>query len=96
VLHYPHVHIVGSEIKVWNQPSEFDIDFELLADAEGWHHSTLDLCVMKQSSEDKVHFEVQYSRRKADSVRYATYQSLWIVTRKEGRWGIQCRSILFT
>jgi hypothetical protein len=96
VLHYPHVHIVGSQMNVWNQPPDFDIDFEALADAEGWHHSTLDLCVMKQSSEDKVHFEVQYSRHRADVGRYATYQSLWIVTRREGRWGIQCRSILLT
>jgi hypothetical protein len=93
-LHYPHVHFAGHEAKVWNEPTDFHIDFDALAATEGWHHSTLDLCIMRQSSEDKIHFEIQYSRHKADSGRYATYQSVWIVTRKEGRWGIQCRSIL--
>ncbi len=93
-LNYPHVHMVGNELEMWNAPSDFHIDFDALAAHEGWHHSTLDLCVMKQVSEDKVHFEVQYSRYREGTVRYATCQSLWIVTRKAGHWGIQCRSIL--
>lgn len=93
-LHYPHVHFAGHEVKVWNNPMDFQIDFDALTAAEGWHHSTLDLCVMRQSSDDKIHFEIQYSRHNAGSGRYATYQSLWIVTRKEGRWGVQCRSII--
>jgi len=93
-LHYPHIHIVGQDVKVWNDPLDFHIDFDVLSAGEGWHHSTLDLCVMRQSSPDKIHFEIQYSRHSTESGRYATYQSLWIVTRNEDRWGIQCRSIL--
>jgi len=93
-LHYPHVHIAGHEVKVWHHPLDFQMDFDALTASEGWHHSTLDSCVMRQSSGDKFHFEIRYSRHKGDSGRYATYQSLWIVTQKEGRWGIQCRSIL--
>jgi hypothetical protein len=93
-LHYPHIHFAGPEVTVWAEPTDFHIDFDALAAAEGWHHSTLDLCAMRQSSADKIHFEIQYSRHTADSGRYATYQSLWIVTRREGHWGIQCRSIL--
>ncbi len=93
-LNYPHVHIAGQDVRVWHQPADFVIDFEELAASEGWKYSTLDSCAMRQSSEEKVHFEVQYSRHRADSTRYATYQSLWIVTRRDGRWGIQCRSIL--
>jgi len=93
-LHYPHVHIAGHEVKVWHHPLDFQMDFDALSISEGWHHSTLDSCVMRQSSEDKFHFEIRYCRHKADSGRYATYQSLWIVSQKEGRWGIQCMSIL--
>ncbi len=93
-LHYPHIHIAGPEVMVWVEPADFQIDFDALTAAEGWHHSTLDLCLMRQGNPDKIHFEIQYSRHNAESGRYATYQSLWIVTRKEGRWGIQCRSVL--
>ncbi len=47
---------------------------------------------MRQHDEVKVHFEVVFSRYKADGTKYATYQSLWVSTRKDGRWGIQARS----
>jgi hypothetical protein len=35
---------------------------------------------------------VVFSRYKADGTKYATYQSLWMVTKKEGAWGVQARS----
>lgn len=91
-LIYPHVHFAGNEVRIWNSPQDFHIDFDGLSAAEGWHHSTLDLCVTRLASKDKIHFEIQFSKYAADSRRYATHQSLWIVTHKEGRWGIQCRS----
>ena len=91
-LHYPHIQIAGSEVSVLNDPESFQIDFQLLA-SEGWTYSTVDSCVMKQNCHEKVHFEVQLSMHRANDSRYATYQALWIVTKVEGVWGIQCRSI---
>ena len=47
---------------------------------------------MRQNDAMKVHYEVVFSRYKADGTKYATYQSLWISTLKDGQWGIQARS----
>jgi hypothetical protein len=91
-LHYPHIQIAGSELSILNDPEAFQIDFQSLAN-EGWTYSTLDSCSMKQSCDEKVHFEVQLSMHRPNDSRYATYQALWIVTRIEGIWRIQCRSI---
>jgi len=91
-LHYPHIQIAGNELSILNDPESFQIDFQSLA-GEGWTHSTLDSCTMRQSCDEKVHFEVQLSMHKATTPRYATYQALWVVTKKDGVWGIQCRSI---
>ena len=91
-LHYPHIQIAGNDVNILYNPESFDIDFQLLAD-EGWTHSTLDSCEMRQSCDEKVHFEIQLSMHKAKEARYATYQALWIITENEGSWGIQCRSI---
>jgi hypothetical protein len=91
-LHYPHIQIAGNDMGILNEPESFQIDFQSLA-ADGWTHSTLDSCEMRQSCDEKVHFEVQLSMHKANVARYATYQALWIVTKQEGTWGIQCRSI---
>jgi hypothetical protein len=91
-LHYPHIQIAGNDVSILDAPESFQIDFQLLAN-EGWTYSTLDSCVLKQSCNEKVHFEIQLSMHRANDSRYATYQALWIVTRQEGVWGIQCRSI---
>jgi hypothetical protein len=91
-LHYPHIQIAGNELSILNDPESFQIDFQSLS-SEGWTYSTLDSCIMRQSCDEKVHFEVQLSMNKATISRYATYQALWVVTKKEGIWGIQCRSI---
>jgi hypothetical protein len=91
-LHYPHVQIAGNQISILDNPESFQIDFQSLAN-EGWIYSTLDSCTMRQSSDEKVHFDIQLSMHRANDSRYATFQALWIVTRIEGAWGIQCRSI---
>jgi hypothetical protein len=59
-LHYPNIQIAGNEIIILNGPESFQIDFQLLAN-EGWTYSTLDSCSMRQSCNEKVHFEVQLS-----------------------------------
>jgi hypothetical protein len=91
-LHYPHIQIAGNDVTILENPESFQIDFQSLA-SEGWTHVTLDSCAMRQNCDEKVHFEVQLSMHKGSEARYATYQALWIVTRKDGVWGIQCRSI---
>jgi ketosteroid isomerase-like protein len=91
-LHYPHIQIAGNDVTILEDPESFQIDFQSLA-SDGWTHVTLDSCAMRQNCDEKVHFEVQLSMHKGSESRYATYQALWIVTRKDGAWGIQCRSI---
>ncbi len=63
-----------------------------LTKKEGWQHSTLDSLEVIHISKIKVHFNIQFSRYKADGSRYAVYKSLWIMTKENGRWGIQARS----
>jgi hypothetical protein len=91
-LNYPHIQIAGSDLSILNDPTEFQIDFQALAN-EGWTYSTLDSCTMRQFCDEKVHFELQLSMHRANDARYATYQAIWIVTKQDGIWGIQCRSI---
>jgi hypothetical protein len=89
-LQFPHVRIAGNELTVWHDPSEFRIDFEHLA-AEGWQYSTVDSCSLRLMSGNQAHFDVRHATRKSDGSRNRNYQSLWIMTWKDGRWGVQCR-----
>jgi hypothetical protein len=92
-LHYPHVRINESGgVNVWRDASEAGTNFDALTRNEGWARSSLDSVTMRQNDPVKVHFEVLFSRYKADGTKYATYQSLWVSTKKDGGWGIQARS----
>lgn len=92
-LHFPHVRInEAGGVNIWKDASEVATNFDGLVRSEGWARSSLDSVTMRANDPVKVHFEVVFSRYKADGTKYATYQSLWIVTRKDGGWGIQARS----
>ena len=91
-LHYPHIQIAGCDVNILESPADFEINFQAMADS-GWTYSTLDSCNMRHFCDEKVHFELQLSMHQANDSRYATYQALWIVTRQDDAWGIQCRSI---
>ena len=92
-LHYPHVRInEAGNVNVWRDASEAGTNFEGLTRSEGWARSSLDSVTMRQNDQVKVHFEVVFSRYKADGSKYATYQSLWIVTSVNGEWSVQARS----
>jgi hypothetical protein len=92
-LHYPHVRInEQGGVNIWQTAADAATNFDALTRAEGWARSTLDSVTMRANDPVKVHFEVVFSRYKADGTKYATYQSLWIVTLKDGEWGVQARS----
>ena len=66
--------------------------FERFADGTGWAYSRWDYRRAVQSCMDKVHMAVQFTRYRADDSVIGRYPSMWIVTRVEGRWGVQARS----
>jgi hypothetical protein len=92
-LNYPHVRIAGGDVMVWQTPEDYarTNDLEKLA-ASGWHHSKWDWRHLVQSSDDKLHFTVQFSRYDDQDRRLVSYESFYIVTRKDGHWGVQARS----
>jgi hypothetical protein len=90
-MHFPHVRIASGAVRV-AEADAFRVPFERLAEVEGWDHSTLDGCEVVHAGDDKVHLDVTFSRYHADGERYATHRSLWVMTRIDGRWGVQARS----
>jgi hypothetical protein len=92
VVNFPHIRIAQGSVTVIESPEEWTGDPTPLDPKEGWHRSALDSLEFIQSSHDKVHAIVVFSRHKADGSRYVTYPTLWIVTRQNGHWGIQIRS----
>ena len=94
-LNYPHVRFAGSKVTVWDTKEEYSaIDiFERLA-STGWHHSAWLSRKVILVSENKVHISTIFQRYDENNNPLKQYQSLYIVTNKDGHWGVQARSSL--
>ncbi len=88
---YPHA-FVGSEGSIRIIEDRWEANFDTMREREGWHHSTLDSARAFIVKEDKVHFEIVFSRHKADGATYRTVPGLWIMTKQDGNWGLSLRS----
>ena len=93
-LLYPHVRFASGKVTTYPDRAAFIAanHIDALIKGEGWDHSGWDSLTVVQSSADKVHIAVSFTRYHADGTKYASYPSLYIVERSEGRWGVRARS----
>ena len=96
VQNFPFVTIAGNgRAVIAMKPEEFTQNFPALRQNEGWAKSTLDkIDVLPIAAPDKIHLVVTYSRYKADGSKYMTGETFYILTKQNGRWGMQLRSTL--
>ncbi len=76
----------GGKVGVWQNSGDYKLaDFKARA-GDGWHHSTWD-------ERTPIHvLKVKFSRWRKDGSLIGTFETIYIVTRLDGRWGIQPRS----
>jgi|TARA_Y100000310_G_scaffold154168_1_gene153738 hypothetical protein len=92
-FHFPHARIASGRIHIMEEPTSRAPDFfDRFIEQTEWHYSLWDYRRAVQSTDDKVHFAVQFSRYRADNSVIGVYPSMWIVARIENRWGVQARS----
>ena len=89
-LNYPHVRFAGSEVTVWDTKEEYSsVDIFDRLTSTGWHHSAWLSRKVILVSEDKVHISTVFQRYDENNNPLKQYQSLYIVTNKDGHWGVQ-------
>jgi hypothetical protein len=92
-FNYPTVRFASNQVRVFNTAEEFareDADYpKRLAP---WDHSKWESMQVLQSGKDKVHFAVIFVRFDAAGKEIGRFPSLYIVTLKNGHWGVQARS----
>lgn len=92
-LNYPHVRFASGTVRVWPTRADFAATppFDALAGI-GWDHSHWLRREVVLASPEKVHVSTLFQRYNAANEIIGTYQSLYIVTKIDGRWGVQARS----
>lgn len=94
-LNYPHVRFASGTVEIFSTSNEFsDRPVYKSLIASGWDHSHWLTREVVLASPKKIHIATTFSRFDQDNQVIGTYQSLYIVTKVDGRWGIQARSSL--
>lgn len=92
-FHFPHVRFHSGKVTVMERPEDLRIlVWERAGQSKAWARTAWDYVEAIDAGPDKVHFRVQFTRFRANGSPIGSYKSLYIVTRKDGRWGIQARS----
>lgn len=93
-FHYPHIRIASGDVRIADSAEVVmaEMDFAAFAEMTGWHHSAWDSIQVVQAGSDKVHFSVEFTRFNEEGEPLRTYQSLYVVTKRGDRWGVQARS----
>jgi len=93
--HFPHYRLARGSMNSWETAdaavqAHVEI-FESLPDT-GWHRSTWLQRRIVTVSETKVHVDTRFRRLRKDGSVIGSYDSLYILIKRDGRWGIKMRS----
>lgn len=91
-FHYPHTRQSPAGDGLWRSAERYaaGVDFAPLA-AAGWVRSHWEARTIVHAGADKVHVAGRARRVDADARPIATLQTLYVMARREGRWGVQAR-----
>jgi len=92
-LNYPHVRFASNTVRIYNTAEDFTRENkDYPARLAPWHHSRWESMNVIQSGPDKVHIAVTFVRYDANNKEIGKFPSLYVVTSKDGHWGVQARS----
>jgi hypothetical protein len=90
-LHFPHFRLVGTTLDCWPSAETYLTDFRARAGAD-WARTAWQAIDVHSESADKVHLAVRINRFDINDQLTADFDSLWIITFKDGKWAAQFRS----
>ncbi|HLG14750.1 MAG TPA: hypothetical protein VJH03_09655 [Blastocatellia bacterium] len=91
-FNFPHYRLASGRMSVLERPGMQDASRVWAAAGAGWHHSKWDRRRIIHSSPDKAHVDTKFTRYRADGTAMGSFESLYILTKENGYWGVKLRS----
>jgi hypothetical protein len=91
-IHFPRYRLASGEMIIQNGPGESSLEALKRALGKEWHLSKWQRKSIVHLSESKVHVDTSFARFRKDGSVIASYDSLYILTKEDGRWGVKMRS----
>ncbi|MBM4385315.1 MAG: hypothetical protein FJ091_18335 [Deltaproteobacteria bacterium] len=89
-LHFPHVRIAGNNVRVY--PNAQSYLPELSMKQIGWDYARWTDRKIVRDSATKVHVAATFTRFLANGRAVDSFEGLYIIALKGGRWGVLARS----
>ena len=90
-FNFPSVRLASNTLALIERGYHQPTMFRTGALAE-WDHSAWERREVIHSGPDKVHFDTRFTRYRADGSVIGGFDSIYVVTREDGHWGIKARS----
>ncbi|MBJ38854.1 MAG: hypothetical protein CMD83_10390 [Gammaproteobacteria bacterium] len=94
-LNYPHVRLANNQYRTVGSAEDFATgsrNGESRLRGEGWDHTVLESAEVVHEGDDKVHLALVMARYDKDGKVYNRFDTFWIATLENGKWGIRFRS----
>ena len=94
--HFPHYRLASGRMTVIEKPgaeaeAKSNELFKSLK-AAGWDHSAWQRRRVIHLSDSKAHVDTEFARYRKDGSLIGKYESLYVLTKENGRWGVKLRS----
>lgn len=90
-FNFPHVRFASNKVTIL-QPGQQTEDMFSTGALSDWDHSEWARRDVINASADKVHFHTRFNRYRKDGSLIGGFDSIYIVTKLNGHWGVQGRS----
>ncbi len=91
-FHFPHYRLASGKMRVLEKPGLQTLESLYSRADKNWHHSKWTRRRIIHVSGEKVHVATQFTRYKEDGSVIGVFDSLYILTKEDGRWGVKMRS----
>jgi hypothetical protein len=90
-FNFPSVRLSGTGLTIIQKGDFKPEGFSRGALAE-WDHSAWDRREVIHAGADKVHIDTRFTRYRKDGSVLAAFDSIYVITRQDGHWGVKIRS----
>jgi len=90
-FHFPSVRLASGTLTIINAGDHRPEMFSRGALAD-WDHSAWERRAIIHAGADKVHIDTRFTRYRQDGSVMGGFDSIYVVTREHGRWGVKARS----
>jgi hypothetical protein len=90
-FNFPSIRLASGQLVTLNAGDMTPERFTTGALAE-WDHSAWDRRAVIHAGPDKVHLDTRFTRYRKDGSVIGGFDSVYVITREAGRWGVKIRS----